>query len=325
MIVTNSASRWYASMRKISPPCPICGGLQFDRLANTDRYGMGLITAGCQQCGLVQTHPRPSPKAMASFYESHYRAFYQTVQRPSDEYVAKHHKRERLAATAAHLARSTGLQPFDRILDVGCSEGTLFEQLQQQVQSLELFGIEPNPAFASFAVARTGATVVSSLSELRDRHFDKRFDLIVVNHVLEHVDNPVDFLRELSGMLSEAGALYVDVPDVERYQHVTDLHIAHLFHFSIDSLIKAMCKSGLVVRTIERHEPPHHPASIRALAAVPDHAHFGVAADTTGPWKGWHAVRAIQKRAWRYHARKTLVRVSGLARMKRAALAVTSR
>lgn len=41
------------------------------------------------------------------------------------------------------------------------------------------------------------------------------FDLITVNHVLEHVDDPISFLKMLSNFLSQDGFIYIEMPSTK--------------------------------------------------------------------------------------------------------------
>ncbi len=49
-----------------------------------------------------------------------------------------------------------------------------------------------------------------SISELRGQ----RFDLIVMRHVLEHVNSPLEFLNEVKKSLSHNGVAYISVPNI---------------------------------------------------------------------------------------------------------------
>ena len=41
------------------------------------------------------------------------------------------------------------------------------------------------------------------------------YDLITANHVVEHVDEPVEFLRLLSSYLAAEGLIYIEMPSTE--------------------------------------------------------------------------------------------------------------
>ena len=256
----------YQNQDKIFPACPICGGTQFRQLASNDRYDMGIKTTGCLRCGLVQTRPRLTSQSMSHFYRECYRQYYQAVNAPHVDYIICYHKDERLAYTAKLIASNVDLVAGMRVLDVGCAEGTLFSNLKTHCgEGLIFFGVEPSESYAAYSREMTGCTTYQNIDELISAREDS-FHLIVVNHVLEHVNDPVLFLEQLRGLLSSNGLLFVDVPNVFGYSSPRDLHIAHNFHFSRQTLTAAIDKAGFSVKTIAEHAPPHHPVSVWCLA-----------------------------------------------------------
>lgn len=67
------------------------------------------------------------------------------------------------------------------------------------------------------------------------QHIDERFDLIVANHVVEHVPDTIGWLGELGQLLKPGGVLFLSVPDkrytfdiVRRETNFIDLLRTHL-------------------------------------------------------------------------------------------------
>lgn len=230
---------------------------------------MGIQTVGCMNCGLAQTWPRPTPKEMSTFYKKDYRLYYQTTNTPDNEYVNHFNKNIRLKYTADLIAENIEIFPGMKILDIGCAEGTLLAKLKEQCENLLLTGIEPSENFASYAIKSTGCKTYSTLDQLKSSK-QHDFNLIILNHVLEHIDNPVRFLTELKELLIWGGEIYIDVPDVAKYEGAECLHIAHLFHFSQHTLAAAVKKAGFWVLSTKHHSPPYHPASVLCLAKRKD-------------------------------------------------------
>ena len=312
----------YAAAAKESVACPLCGQVSFERLASIDRYGMGLATVGCRGCGLVQTRPRLTIHGFADFYRQSYRAYYQGVFEPSADYVRQMNKGVRLDATAAWLRAAGALDGAAAVLDVGCSEGTLFAALRRAGFAGALCGVEPNDAFRDYTKAEHGADVVAAEEELPEA-WRGTIGLATMIHVLEHVADPVATLARLRGFLAGSGHLYVDVPDVVEYSSVNDLHIAHVFHFGADTLRNTLSAAGYEVIRLEAHRPPGHPPSLRALArpaspaartGAADEAAAATTASSAGDDEpaGWAEVRRINRARHRL-ALKRLVR-STLAR-----------
>jgi hypothetical protein len=87
-------------------------------------------------------------------------------------------------------------------------------------------------------------------------------------HVLEHVFSPGHFLVTLQEKLKPYDLLFIDVPNVCEYNQISEIHIAHLYHFNITTLARYVSESGFKILKIEEHEPPHHPKSIRLICEV---------------------------------------------------------
>jgi SAM-dependent methyltransferase len=294
-----------------SAACPLCGGTQFEPLARHDRHLLGLHTVGCRSCGLPQTHPRPTQASLDDFYVNHYRSFYQGVTQPNEGYVASLSKDVRLRYTVDFLSDALQLANLRSLLDYGCGEGSLFVALRKGGFGGELLGVEANREFSRFAAEQGRASVHPHLSAVG------RTDAVVVNHVLEHIADPVELLRRLGEHLDEGGLLYVDVPDAEEYDSVSDLHIAHLYHFTERTLARAVEQAGYSVLRCEKHRPPHHPRSVRLLASRGGAPAALTATSPPTERLAWDRIRRIERSAWRWVARRRLASVPWLKRMYR--------
>jgi SAM-dependent methyltransferase len=281
-------------------PCPLCDGEHFDTLATTDRYDMDLVTAGCLQCGLVMTNPQPDERALDTFYRDHYRHYYQKTDTPSEAYIREFRKDER-AATTAQFLRDQGLVfSGAAVLDIGASEGCYLKAIADLEPGTQRVAVEPNPVFGAFAVDHAGCTLHPSVEALR-ASASQTFDLVIMNHVYEHVAHPVRFLADLAGLLTARGQIYIDVPDITEYERLDSLHIAHLYHFGPDTLARAAARAGFAVKRLEKHTPVMHPRSLRSVlrpapaTAVPPLRNLR---------EGWERVREAERDAWRYHKRR---------------------
>jgi len=285
----------YAAAAKESVACPLCGAADCEPLAGIDRYAMGLATVGCRACGLVQTRPRLTAQAFDDFYRHDYRAYYQGVVEPSAAYVRQMNKSTRLAATVAWLREAGALDERLAVLDVGCSEGTLFAALRAGGFTGPLLGVEPNEAFRTYAAKAHGAEIVAS-EEAMPAEWRGRVGLGTMIHVLEHVADPVATLARLRGFLAPTGRLYLDVPDAGQYASVNDLHVAHVFHFGAATLRATIVAAGLQATTLEAHGPLGHPPSLRAIATPSDRP---AEATAHGDRTGWAPIRRIDRQRWR--------------------------
>ena len=244
-------------------PCPICAGSAFSVLTRRDRYRMGVQTCQCRRCGLTMTNPMPTAESLEQFYQDEYRRRYRKVGHPSHRLIARYQLDRRAEYTAAFLSSEGVLRNGVAVLDVGCAEGSLLKAIRGRVPEMVATGIEPNESYAKFARNWARAEVLRDLKALDSRACG--FDVIVANHVLEHVRDPADFLAQLRRLVNPAGVLYIDVPDPTRYTSIASLHIAHLYHFTPTALARLAAATGFHIAKGTAHEPPAHPPSFRLL------------------------------------------------------------
>tara|TARA_B110000008_G_scaffold171051_1_gene170739 strand:- start:358 stop:1278 length:921 start_codon:yes stop_codon:yes gene_type:complete len=139
------------------------------------------------------------------------------------------------------------------LLDFGCENGD-FLLLSKEVSKRSV-GLEINLENCEYTNSR-GIECVNTLSELNDN----KFDLITLNHVFEHLNNPINILVELQKYLKEDGMIIIEVPhardllletfSIESFKNFT-LWSEHLILHTRKSLETFATKSGLQLKNIE--------------------------------------------------------------------------
>jgi 2-polyprenyl-3-methyl-5-hydroxy-6-metoxy-1,4-benzoquinol methylase len=86
----------------------------------------------------------------------------------------------------------------------------------------------------------------------------RSFDVVAMHHVVEHVHDPIGFLRAARQRLREGGVLHVAVPNVDcweaRLAGWTSYEPYHLAYFNADTMTRAMSAAGLHVIDLRTHE-----------------------------------------------------------------------
>jgi 2-polyprenyl-3-methyl-5-hydroxy-6-metoxy-1,4-benzoquinol methylase len=97
-------------------------------------------------------------------------------------------------------------------LDVGGGLGVFAYGFQEYFSGWKSLVVEPTPG--SSEIAETHGVNVHELYLDEESHqtIGKNFDLITANHVVEHVDHPVEFLMLLKQYLSETGLICIEMP-----------------------------------------------------------------------------------------------------------------
>ena len=96
---------------------------------------------------------------------------------------------------------------------------------------------------------------------------DKRYDLIIMGFILEHVENPIQIMSQYKNILGEKGNMILSVPNAEAMNRrlgcyagflddITtlsdfDRELGHLRYYTIDTFKKDIETCGLKVRNIE--------------------------------------------------------------------------
>ncbi len=112
--------------------------------------------------------------------------------------------RKILPARIELYARLLG-RPVKSVLEIGCATGVLAEPFGEN--GVQYTGIEIEPALAEIAQKKTQRPI---LSQDFMNHTGGPYDVIFASQVLEHVPNPVPFLRKARGL---CGLLHLDVPN----------------------------------------------------------------------------------------------------------------
>ncbi len=133
---------------------------------------------------------------------------------------------DRLSAGAALLS------PENRLLDVGCGDGSLIVPLQGKVRLM--LGLDMDLSACREASAK-GLRV--QCADLNTRHLPYRdgvLDAVTCLDVIEHVLDPRHLLRELARVLRPHGVLVVTTPNTRAYWHISTLIRGRFPHTSSD-------------------------------------------------------------------------------------------
>lgn len=134
------------------------------------------------------------------------------------------------------------------VLDFGCGEAWLLQELAAEFPSSNFWGVDPSPA-VQVAADKIAGKNLPNLHIGRQLPTNVTFDLIIASHVVEHLID-FDLLRFWHSLLSENGLLYVEVPNAlqyvthERLEFLYYLDRLHVNHFTPQSLAQLLARHG---------------------------------------------------------------------------------
>lgn len=203
-------------------PC-LCGGTNFDLVAGIDSYGMLQNSVLCHKCGLIFLNPRMTVEGYRNFYTSDfYRLCYE-----GENYVEFGKKKYNL---------KTGYHIFDEINKV--------KPINAEISILE-FGAGGGWNLLPFidkGAKCTGIDYSCELVKLGKQHginmiyggiesVKSKYDIIILNHILEHIINPIEFLKLITAHLYDDGIVYIAVPNIELFT-MEQIVLPHIWYFT---------------------------------------------------------------------------------------------
>lgn len=213
------------------PNCKVCGspgeptyrGLQ-DRLFSASGL-WNLTQCRNKECGLMWLDPMPLEedihKAYQSYYthgeNSHEKRF---IEQPHTT-ILNHILKLLLRLTPIYRERNDfnrmylgSIKP-GRLLEVGCGDGARLIRMAELGWSVE--GQEVDPLSAAIA-AKTGVKI--HLGALENLNLpDTSYEAIVMNHVIEHVHDPLKLLMKCRRLLKSNGIFVAVTPNIHSYGH----------------------------------------------------------------------------------------------------------
>jgi SAM-dependent methyltransferase len=103
-----------------------------------------------------------------------------------------------------------------RLLDIGCGNGAFLSEARRL--GWDPIGLEPD-AKAVAAAQTTGLKVVQG--QLPNTGFpSSSFDAITLNHVIEHIHDPLSALREVYRLLKQGGKVWICTPNIDSMIHL---------------------------------------------------------------------------------------------------------
>ncbi|HWH43771.1 MAG TPA: methyltransferase domain-containing protein [Thermoleophilaceae bacterium] len=219
--------------------CPACGS----ETARGLLLGGDAVLRRCAACGFVHAPEYADP---AEIYREGYlrgeTEFGMDVFDPEYQRMLERIGNQRMAL----LDRTA--RPPGSFLDVGCGSGEVL--IAAKRHGWDVQGVEPVEDSAREGVERGVSVITATLEE--SGLPERSWDVVAIFHVLEHMSQPVEFLRMISRWAKPGGHILVEVPNFrsfhrkhaqERWPSLRPLE--HIGHFEPATLRSVMERAGL--------------------------------------------------------------------------------
>lgn len=218
--------------------CYLCNGETIELVSGCVRDRPEIPILRCASCGLVFLG------SSAHIHENFYAEDY------TDENHAEHNWRDFLNECRRDDERRFGqLYPTiinRKFLDAGCGAGGVLLMAREHCKAM---GVEPQLRWREL-LAETGIETAASVGDVADGSQD----VISLFHVLEHIPDPLPFLRELLKKPTSGGRILIEVPNADDalltlYQSKAFSEFTywspHIFLYNAATLSRLLEKAGV--------------------------------------------------------------------------------
>ena len=171
------------------------------------KYGKYKVI-NCKYCKFIHINPIPSSEELEDFYQNEY------YQKTKPNYIIGNEKDIRYQNYTFDEkldfieSKISGKQK--KILDIGSGPGFFLRRAKKR--GWNVLGIEPSPIAYEYAKKQKIPTVQKFFHEVNIKQLGK-FDVIHMYDVLEHVNDPINILKESYSLLKKGGIIIIEVPN----------------------------------------------------------------------------------------------------------------
>ena len=220
--------------------CPLCGASHFA----PSRFGL----LRCTACGLQMDAQIWQPLANEAMEELFFGETYEP-EGSSWVRIFEHANNRRTWKRISENVRSGA-----RILEIGVGSGSFLAFARDR--GCSVLGCDLSPSVCNRVSRRYG--VPMHCGPVDQIPVGPNFDIAILNHVLEHVAEPVTLLTAVRQRMRPGGLVHIAVPNIECWEATlpgwNSYEPYHLTYFSPATLASAVAKAGISIVRQETHE-----------------------------------------------------------------------
>ncbi|MBI3606368.1 MAG: class I SAM-dependent methyltransferase [Nitrospirae bacterium] len=207
----------------------------------------------CKNCQLIVLNPRPTPEYFQRLYDPVQQYDYQVN---GERYITLADQ-----FIGAYLSLIKGFERYvspGKLLEIGSAVGFFLEAARRRGWQPQ--GVELSRGGADYCREHFGIDVFCG--KLVDAPFEANsFDCVVAIHTLEHIDEPVVFLKRAIQVLRPGGLMFIEIPYLREDDVLNGLASRdglelpnHLTHFTAASLTMVLTGLGIEILRSEASE-----------------------------------------------------------------------
>ena len=232
--------------------CNVCGELKMRLVFNQSAPCVSSVKSlvdsdmevlHCQVCNHVQANNNID---LNTFYDVDYEISLDSDEHDQLHQDAKGNFVERTKLQAQILLNELSHKSDQKILEFGCGKASTLRHLNSML-NIDPYVFDVSDSYRKFW--DTWITHDNQSTYSLPCKWNSKFDAICLHYVLEHVESPVDILRDLKSFLAPGGIVYISVPNF--HKNIGDLFVVdHIQKFTSQSLEKLANLAGYSIKKI---------------------------------------------------------------------------
>lgn len=233
--------------KRIDIPCVACGSNNKSFSFQKD----GFSYYECYECSSLFQNPRPTLSAFEAFYRnSESSNYWAEVFFPATMETRRNKIFKPRVDRLIKIAKEINVD-VKKLIDVGAGFGIFLEEWQKVCPDTELIAIEPSNFMAKECRDKGFQTEENIVEEVTN--LDNYADLVVCFEVLEHVYEPLSFIKHIKKLARPGGLVFISTLSIDGFdlqilgEKSTQISPPHHINFlSIEGFKNIFKKAGLV-------------------------------------------------------------------------------
>jgi 2-polyprenyl-3-methyl-5-hydroxy-6-metoxy-1,4-benzoquinol methylase len=266
----------YSKMKNIEK-CPICEKKDFNFLFNGDDKLLGIPGTfslfECKNCKLIFLNPQPDYSDLVKYYSNEKYYSLKKIDTISKKlkikiFLYKTYFDEKdknlflraLLSPLKFLIRGTRIVYNSNLLDIGSGSGQFLYEMKKF--NMNVAGVEPGNL--DKAGNKKYNLNIKNSDLISAKYQENFFDIITMNHVLEHLNNPNEVLLKINRIMKKKGVLIIGIPNTNSIsKKIFDKNWLaldvprHLFNYSDKNIKFLLEKNGFKITKIRYNSRPN--------------------------------------------------------------------
>lgn len=231
--------------------CPVCKSSNFNKYAKIGKHWY----FQCLACKSVYLYPKPTKKELDIFYKKF-------------DYKDLDLSETRIRKDAIKSIKffSNFVSKSANVLDIGCGRGYFLDEMKR-LGWLKLAGLDYSNVIVDFAREKLKLNVF--VSDIYRIALKKKYDLIILNQVIEHLDDYDKVIKKLNYILNRKGYVYIATPNIlsalalvhkSKFEHLIPQE--HTTLFNKNSLSELLTSNGFRIVKVSTWGYPENMAGL---------------------------------------------------------------